>query len=154
VQGYPHFHGPVDDVVVGHNVAVGRDDDTAADAVLNLLALLRLLPAHRALRTEELREGVLAILIIGALSLHVRRLFGSARSDGNVDHCRRYARRYGFCGLVKSQQGIDAGIVDGRVWSVRGRGGVDVFVRGNESTGRKSERKSNTGSGETLGFCS
>ena len=38
VHGDANLHGAVDDVVVGDDVAVGRDDDAAADAVLNLLA--------------------------------------------------------------------------------------------------------------------
>ena len=36
MQGYPHFHRPIDHVVVGHDVSVRGDDYTAADAMLDL----------------------------------------------------------------------------------------------------------------------
>ena len=42
MQGDANLRGAVDDVVVGDDVAVRRDDDAAADAMLDLRALLGL----------------------------------------------------------------------------------------------------------------
>ena len=39
-HGNAHVNRAIDHVIVGHDVAVGRDDDAAADAVLNLRPLL------------------------------------------------------------------------------------------------------------------
>ena len=55
IEGDAHLDGAVDDVVVGDDVAIGRDDDAAADAVLDL-RLRGGLHAPRA-RAEELREA-------------------------------------------------------------------------------------------------
>ena len=38
IQGDANLHGAIDDVIVGDDVAVGRNDDAAADAVLDLAA--------------------------------------------------------------------------------------------------------------------
>ena len=65
------LHRTVDDVIVGEDVAVGREDHAAADAVLNLSLLRHLL--HRALRpkaeeaTELGRQILHAVAGVGAI---------------------------------------------------------------------------------------
>ena len=42
MQGYPHFHRPVDHVIIGHDVSIRGDDHTAANAMLDLPLALAL----------------------------------------------------------------------------------------------------------------
>ena len=53
VERDAHLGGAVDDVVVGEDVAIGRDDDAAADSMLELRLRLHSLAA---LAKEELAE--------------------------------------------------------------------------------------------------
>ena len=50
IEGDVDLHGAVDDMIVGEDVAVRRQDNAAADAVFNLLLLRH--PLHTALRAR------------------------------------------------------------------------------------------------------
>ena len=54
MQRHFDLHSSIDDVIVRHNIAIGRDDDPAPDPMLNL-RLLRSLHPLRPL-PEELRK--------------------------------------------------------------------------------------------------
>ncbi len=161
MQGYPHFHRPIDDVIIGHDVSIGGDDHTAANAMLNLpLAaphawhtVAELLAGSGAEPwTEELGERIVSIA--PAALLLSRRLLGPVRGDRNVDHCRCNPRRDCFGGLVESQKGIDAGVVDGRDWIIRSRCGIDVIVAEDERSSEQDESQSQQWRGEALCPCS
>ncbi len=57
IEGDVDLHGAVDDVVVGEDVAVGREDDAAADAVFNLLLLRHALHAALGPKPKKRRNS-------------------------------------------------------------------------------------------------
>ena len=120
------LHGAVDDVVVGDDVAVRRDDDAAADAVLEL-RLLRLLLRPPGPWAEELREA-------GGEPLGVRPSATScseraAGGDGDVDDGGRDAGGDRLHGLIERGERGDAVVVERRGGD---GGGVDAGVVGEE----------------------
>src|ERR1700677_1174451 len=152
VQGYTHVHGAVDDVVVGHDVAIRRNDHTAANAVFDLaLALSFTLHAMARLTAGAKKPGE-GIVVVVALAWALSLPFFVVRfgSYGNVDHGRRNPRGNSFGRLVKGQQGVDAGVVDGRDGIFGSSGSVDVLVAKDEGAAEHDERESKEGSGEAL----
>jgi len=130
--------GAIDDVVVGDDVSVRRDDDAAADAVLDL----------RALRLHgELAEE---LLDAGGQSLHHAAggvvFAGGARGDGNVDHGGRDARGYGFHGVIEGGEGLHAVVVDGG-------GGVDIAVADEHGCAEGECADDRCRCGQKLGRC-
>ena len=70
-QGDAHVGGAIDDVIIGHDVAIGADNHAGAQAVFTLLARLLLsLPAATAGIAEELAEEW--IVFEGRLALALR----------------------------------------------------------------------------------
>ena len=85
-------------VVVGDDVAVGRDDYAAAQAVLHPgLTRLRLLSEHAAERAELLPE-LLHVIVIGVASGHVG--FGAGR-DRHIHDGGSHAGGQSFHGLIE-----------------------------------------------------
>ena len=123
-HGDADVDGAGNDVVVGDDVAVGRDDDAAAEAVLNGGLLLL---HHRALeeltegraRTEELLELLLLLLLRLFLAVFAFAfVFGDLtlaqfRGDADIDHGGTNARGERLHGLIEGQQRRDAAFVDG-----------------------------------------
>ena len=90
----------IDHMVIGHDVAIGRNHHAAAHAVLNLrLALLHV-------RTKELtkRAALSKKLLHVFRHLSARGFCLGSRGDGDVDDCRGNPRRQRFHRLVESQQ--------------------------------------------------
>src|SRR5262245_21362033 len=73
-HGDPNISGAVDNVIVSHNVTIGRDDHAAANAVLKLL--LRTRSPSEAERPEELLH------VVG--NLHLRVISLGLRSHRHV----------------------------------------------------------------------
>ena len=111
VQGDSDLRGAVNNVIVGDDVPVRRDDDAASNTVLQRLLLWRL-HAATAL-TEELSEARGHALHLSALLLLLRHLFfRAARRDRDIDHRRRYACGKRFHRLIEGGEGSDAVIVE------------------------------------------
>ena len=116
----------INHVIVGDDVSVGRNDDAAADAALDL-RLARHAAALRALRAEAgpkkrwMSSGMFGLLAVAA----------AARSHGNVDDGGSHAGGESFHGAVEREQRADA--VVGERSCGRGHGGacghgLDYFV--------------------------
>ena len=107
MHGYPDLHRAIDHVIIGNDVSVRRDDDTAADAVLDLpwaLALLRPLLAESVAgtRSEELGEGIVSLVL--ALTLRLCILLVGVGRHSDVDHRRCDLRGNRFDSLVKRKE--------------------------------------------------
>ena len=125
-------------MVVGDDVAIGRDDHAAADAVLKLRLRLHLLAVGT---EEELPESGRQILRIDAAEalaviLEFLVVLRNARCDGDVDDRRRDARGDGFHRVVERDERRNAVFVQ---WA-GGSGGVRSAVVEDER-----ERKQNRG---------
>jgi hypothetical protein len=138
VEGDLDLRGSVDDVVVGDDVAVRRDDDAAADAVLKLrllrgLHLLTTLSAGAA-EAEELGEAGRQTLrsLLGALVVHAFGgiLLGRLGGDGDVDDGGGDAGGECLHGVVGGGEGGYAVVVERR-----GGDHVGVDVAGVEEEG-------------------
>ncbi len=81
MQSDTDFGGSIHHVVVGDDIAVGRDDDAAADTVLDLLALLPLgqLTAEEA---TEFRRQLLLFLIVRGFMLPPREVTATLTTAG------------------------------------------------------------------------
>ncbi len=112
------LHGAVNDVVVGEDVAVRREDDATADAVLNLLLLRNTL--HGALRAKPekaaefggqiLQTAVVVLTAVRAATVFVG-LFVAVRGDRDVDDGGRNAGSYRFNSVIERNKGRDARVV-------------------------------------------
>ena len=96
--------GAIDHVVVGNDVAIGRNNDAAADAVLDS----RLLRLH--MLAELLAKEVLHV--VGHAFGHGLGFHAGGHSD--VDNRRRDAGSDGFHRLVKREQGANLVVVKRR----------------------------------------
>jgi hypothetical protein len=158
MQGDTDFHCSLNDVIVGNDVSVRRDDHTAANAMLNLPLAASLAGHTLALpltepRSKKLRERILSLALLLAFAPHRRLLFAMG-SDSNIDDRRCNPRSHRFGCLVERQKGIDARIVDGRNRIIRSHGRVDVVVTEDERSSRDSESQSSDWRNEALGPCS
>jgi hypothetical protein len=95
-------------MVIRNNVSIGRDNDTAADSMLDL-RLRGSLPTTPG--TEELRKarGQTALLLI--LIVRGSMLGRSARSDGDIDDCGSNAGGNRFDRAVDGDERRDAVVV-------------------------------------------
>lgn len=109
VEGDLDVRGAVDDVAVGDDVAVRGDDDSAADAVLDLRLLGNSTAAEELGEPgrETLRLGIGIVGVGGFVLL-------SFAGDRYVDDSRGDAGGYGFHRLVKRRKGRDAVVVEWR----------------------------------------
>ena len=125
--------GAFDDVVVGDDVAIGRDDHSAADAVLKLRLLRHhLAPATVAAESKLTLEELLHVVrgtLLRALLLH-HLLLVNLGGDGNVHDGGSYAGSDGFHCLVERQQGFHFAVVErGGVGAGRARaGGLNEMI--------------------------
>ena len=117
----------IDDVVVGDDVAIGRNDDAAAETVLNVRLRAHLLPkavlAEAELATElfskELLQAVgiivaIVVAIVFSVAALIRSHAGLLGNDGYVDDGGSDACGQGFHGTIKRKQRADAVIVESR----------------------------------------
>ena len=161
IQGDVNLHGAVNDVIVGEDVAVGRDDDAAADAVLNLLLLGHAL--HAALGTEseeaaELGRQVLQTTVgVGALFEPPSSSASSVtvRGHGDVDDGGSNAGCYGFNRVIERNKGRDAGVVkrSSRAKCRGSAGGMNLIVANEERAAEEEGCSHSADKRELFGFC-
>ncbi len=139
VQRHTNIGSSLHDVVVGDDVAIRRDDDAGADAVLDPRLLLALSERSLEHGAKELLHRIVVAAALILLFLHGL-LWRHFRGDRYVDDGRRNAGSDGFHGVIKRQQGIDLVGLD---WAAGGRSGrcrggcgcgFHYFIRGERSS--------------------
>src|SRR5215472_10344467 len=98
-----------------HDVAVGRDDDAAAQAMFDLWAatVLGHLGSAETERTEELLDVAPVLLLVLSLDLVTRR-------NGNIDYGRRHVRGQRLHGAIERKQRAYAVVIERRRSRSRG----------------------------------
>src|SRR5208282_120379 len=161
IEGDVDFHGAIDDVIVGEDVAVGREDDAATDAVLNLLLLGHAL--HAALGTEseeaaELGRQVLQTTVGVGAAVRTAVFVGlvvTARGNRDVDDGGRNPGSYGFNSIIERNKGRDARVVkrSSRAKCRGSAGGMNLIVANEERAAEEEGCSHSADKRELFGFC-
>ena len=140
---------PINHVIVRHDVPVRRDDHAAADSVLDLRLLRRLLATERSPWPKELpklRRYLLHLTLVLSLILIIRSisLRRSARGHCHIDDSRRDPRCHCFDCAIQRSERRHAAVVDRSCIAVRGVHSIVMNEKcGSQNQGgRRADRNS------------